>query len=168
MCGSYSIDIGYPRYVKGGKPMIKTVHPLAGGLAILIIGVFWTSTVLGELFATPAGVAAVKSAIAWGLLLLMPTIAAAGGTGFKLAGDRRAGPIGAKARRMPLIAANGILVLVPSALFLASKAKAAEFDAHFYAIQGLELLAGAVNITLLGLNIRDGLKMKGKSGHRRT
>ncbi len=36
-----------------------------------------------------------------------------------------------------------------------------EFDANFYAVQALELAAGAVNITLLGFNLRDGLRMKG-------
>jgi hypothetical protein len=47
------------------------------------------------------------------------------------------------------------------ALFLAYKATAVEFDASFYAVQALELAAGAVNITLLGFNLRDGLRMKG-------
>jgi hypothetical protein len=47
------------------------------------------------------------------------------------------------------------------ALFRACKAKAVEFDASFYAVQALELAAGAVNITLLGFNLRDGLRMKG-------
>ena len=70
--------------------------------------------------------------------------------------------IGAKIKRMPLIAANGILVLIPSALFLAFKAKAAEFDGAFYAVQTLELAAGAANITLLALNMREGLKLKGR------
>jgi hypothetical protein len=63
---------------------------------------------------------------------------------------------------MPLIAANGILVLIPSALFLAFKARAAEFDTSLYAVQALELAAGAANIALLGLNMRDGLTMKGR------
>lgn len=79
-----------------------------------------------------------------------------------MAKGRRAGLVGAKIRRMALIAANGILVLIPSALFLASKAGAAEFDTSFYAVQALELAAGAANITLLGLNMRDGLRMKGR------
>jgi hypothetical protein len=43
----------------------------------------------------------------------------------------------------------------------ASKARAAEFDTSFYAVEALELAAGAANIALLGLNMRDGLKMKG-------
>lgn len=67
---------------------------------------------------------------------------------------------------MPFIAANGILVLIPTATFLASEASAAEFDAGFYAVQALELVAGATNITLLGSNMRDGLKMRGSLRHR--
>ncbi len=50
---------------------------------------------------------------------------------------------------------------MPSALFLASKASAGEFDTNFYLAQALELAAGAANITLLSLNMRDGLKLKG-------
>ena len=83
------------------------------------------------------------------------------GPGFAMSKGRRGGLAGAKFKRMPWIAANGILVLIPSALFLASKARVAEFDTSFYAVQALELVAGGANITLLGLNMRDGLKMKG-------
>lgn len=68
----------------------------------------------------------------------------------------------AKRRWAGLIGANGILVLVPVALFLVSNARAAEFDTIFYAIQALELGAGAANIAQLGRNMRDGPKMKGR------
>jgi hypothetical protein len=142
--------------------MIKIIHPVAGVLAILTIATFWLSTALSELFASEAIVTVVKTAIPWGFLLLIPALAAAGGSGFALAKGRRAGLIATKIKRMPLIAANGILVLIPSALFLASKARATEFDASFYAVQALELAAGAANITLLGLNMHDGLRMKGR------
>jgi hypothetical protein len=94
--------------------------------------------------------------------LLIPALAVAGGSGFALAKGPRGGLVGAKMKRTPLIAANGIQVLIPSALFLASKARAGEFNTTFYAVQALELVAGAVNITLPGLNMRDGLKMKGR------
>jgi hypothetical protein len=70
-----------------------------------------------------------------------------------------------KARRMKGVAANGLLVLLPSAFVLASWANAGRFDGAFYALQGLELVAGAVNITLLALNMRDGLRL---AGRRRT
>ena len=76
---------------------------------------------------------------------------------------KRRGPlVETKKKRMPIIAANGILILIPSALFLSFKAQAGAFDTWFYAIQALELVAGAVNFTLLGLNMRDGLRMTGK------
>ncbi len=142
--------------------MIKIIHPTAGVLAILTIATFWLSTAFAELFASPAVVTAVKTAIPWGFLLLIPALAAAGGSGFFLAKGRNTGLIGAKIKRMPIIAANGILILVPSALYLASKARAGEFDTAFYAVQALELAAGAANFALLALSMRDGLKMKGR------
>lgn len=141
--------------------MIKLIHPVAGAVAIATIATFWLSTALSELFGSPAVVTSVKTAIPWGFLLLIPALAAAGGSGVVLAAGRRAGLIGAKLKRMPLIAANGVLVLIPSAFFLASRAQAAEFDAAFYAVQALELIAGATNIVLLGLNMRDGMNMRG-------
>jgi hypothetical protein len=142
--------------------MIKSIHPVAGAVALATIATFWVPTALTELFASHAVITSVKTAIPWGFLLLIPALDVAGGSGLALAKGRRAGLIDAKFKRMPFIAANGILVLIPSALFLASKAQAAELDAAFYAVQALELATGATNITLLGLNMRDGLKMKGR------
>lgn len=142
--------------------MITIMHPVAGTVALLTISTFWLSTVLAELLASEATLVAIKMAIPWGLLLLVPMLAAAGGSGFSLAKGRRAGLVGGKIKRMSVIAANGILILIPAALFLAQKAGRAEFDGAFYAVQALELVAGALNIALLGLNMRDGLKMRGR------
>jgi len=143
--------------------MTKIVHPLAGALAILTIATFWLSTVFSELFGSQTVITSVKTAIPWGFLLLVPALAAAGGSGFALARERRgAALVASKMKRMRIIAANGILILMPSALFLASKATAGEFDAAFYALQALELVAGATNLALLGLNMRDGLKLTGR------
>ena len=68
----------------------------------------------------------------------------------------------AKQRRMKMVAVNGLLVLLPSALLLARWASAGRLDAGFYALQGLELVAGATNITLLALNLRDGRRLAGR------
>jgi hypothetical protein len=92
--------------------MIKTIHPLAGALALFTIATFWLSTTSAELFASEATVIIVKTAIPWGFLVLIPALMAAGGSGFTLAGKRRGRIIGTKIRRMPLIAANGILILI--------------------------------------------------------
>jgi hypothetical protein len=142
--------------------MIKIVHRVAGAVAILTIATFWFSSLLTELFASPETVIRVKTAIPWGLLVLVPALAAAGASGFTLAKGRRGGVLGSKARRMPFIGANGLLILVPAALFLAAKARAAEFDAVFHAVQAVELVAGAANLVLLGLNVRDGLRLSGR------
>tara|TARA_B100000678_G_scaffold262822_1_gene245254 strand:- start:19293 stop:19766 length:474 start_codon:yes stop_codon:yes gene_type:complete len=142
--------------------MVKIIHPVAGAIALLTISIFWLSTVIGELFGSVSMIVAIKSAIPWGFLLLIPALAATGGTGFNLSNGRRPKLITTKIRRTAVCAANGLLVLVPSALFLAFKARAGELDAVFYAVQALELVAGAVNITLLGLNMRDGFRMKGR------
>ena len=50
-------------------------------------------------------------------------------------------------------------MLVPSAFSRAARAADGLFDAAFYAVQGVELVAGAVNLGLMGLNIRDGFAM---------
>lgn len=139
--------------------MPRIIHPLAGLVAILTIATFWLSTAISELFASQATVIAVKTAIPWGFLLLVPALAATGGSGFFLSKGQRQGLVGVKLKRMPFIGANGLLVLIPAALFLASKAKAGEFDTAFYAVQALELAAGALNITLLGLSMRDGMAL---------
>jgi len=140
----------------------KTIHPIAGALAVLMIVTFWVSTVTTELFGPTSAVVAVKTAIPWAFLLLIPALAAAGGSGIRLARGRTGGLAGVKRRRMPLIAANGLIVLMPAALFLAAKARAGDLDVAFYTVQVVELIAGAVNIALLGLNMRDGLRMTGR------
>ena len=142
--------------------MTRIVHPVAGTLALVTIVTFWTSTVLVELFGSHAAIVAVKTSIPWGFLILVPAMAAVGASGFRLAGGRMGGVLGAKRRRMPVIGANGLLILMPAAFYLAAKASAGEFDTMFYTVQAVELVAGAVNITLLSLNMRDGLRMKGR------
>ena len=142
--------------------MTKLVHRFAGIIALLTIATFWLSTVFAELFASDATVRAVKMAVPWGFFFLVPALAAAGASGFAAAKGKRGRVIDKKIRRMPFIAGNGLLVLIPSAFFLSSKASAAEFDATFYVVQVIELIAGATNIMLLGLNMRDGFKLTGR------
>lgn len=139
--------------------MLKIVHPVAGMIATLTIATFWLSTAISELFLSEAAVIAVKTAIPWGFLILVPALAATGGSGFAWSKGQRQGLVGAKLKRMPFIALNGLLILIPAALFLASKARAGEFDTTFYVVQAVELIAGAANLTLLGMGMRDGLRL---------
>ncbi len=146
--------------------MKKIVHPIAGAIALLTIATFWISTVVVELFGSEAAVIAVKTSIPWGFLILVPALAATGGTGMAMVRRARGGLVGQKFRRMPVIAANGILILIPSALYLSYKASTGSFDATFYAVQALEQIAGAVNLSLITLNIRDGMRISGRIGKR--
>ena len=142
------------------------LHLAAAVAGLMLIAAFWTSTIIVELFADATAVATLKQAILWGMLALIPAMAAAGASGFRLGGSSKAPVITAKRRRMMPIAANGIVVLVPSAFFLAARAAAGDFDTAFYAVQAVELLAGAINISLMSLNMRDGLAMTSRRRRR--
>lgn len=148
--------------------MKSKLHGIFGAMALLCIATFWLSTVVSELFLTQASVVAVKNAVLTGMWLLIPAMAATGGSGFSLAKGRGGRLVDVKMRRMKGVAANGLLVLLPSAFVLASWANAGRFDGAFYALQGVELLAGAVNITLLLLNMRDGLRLTGRLSPKRS
>lgn len=143
--------------------MLKQAHFIARLLATLTIVTFCLSTVIVELFGSHESVATVKALIVMpGLFVLVPAIAATGGSGFFLSKTRQGRLVETKKKRMLFITANGLLVLIPCAIFLKRWSAAGAFDSTFYLVQGLELLAGAVNLTLMGLNIRDGLKMSGR------
>jgi hypothetical protein len=145
--------------------MAKTLHLIAGLLGTLTIAVFFLSTIIVELFGSHQTAATVKSLIVMpGLFILVPAIAATGGSGFALSKSWKGRLIEAKKKRMPFIVGNGLLVLLPSALILDRWASAGIFDGSFYLVQVVELLAGATNLTLMGMNIRDGLRMSGRLG----
>lgn len=141
--------------------VVKTrIHALAGLLAMLTIAAFWLSTLISELFLSVQAVVWVKQAIALGLFVLIPLLMITGGSGFALGRNSEHPAIRQKRRRMPFIAMNGLLILVPVALYLSWKARAGAFDGGFYTVQALELLAGAANLLLMGLNARDGMRLR--------
>ena len=143
--------------------MINKIHPVAAVIATLCIATFFASTILVELFGSHESIAMVKNLIVMpGLFILVPAIAITGGTGFALSKNRKGRLVGNKQKRMRFIGANGLLVLLPAAIVLDQWASSGSFDTKFYIVQGLELLAGATNLLLMSLNMRDGLTMAGK------
>ena len=52
--------------------MTKTIHPIAGAVALLTILCFWLATAISEMFSGPAVVTTVKTLIPWGFLILIP------------------------------------------------------------------------------------------------
>lgn len=143
--------------------MKPVVHAIAGTTAMLTIATFWISTLVSELFLDHAAVAAVKhSIVTYGLAVLVLAMASTGGSGFALAQARNGRLLEQKKKRMPIIALNGVLVMIPSAVFLNHKATAGELDGLFYAVQVIELMVGLVQLTLMSMNFRDGLKLAGR------
>jgi len=143
--------------------MPKRAHFFAGILATACIATFFLSTIVVEVCGSRPSVANLKSLIVMpGLWILVPSIAITGSSGLFLAKTRKGRIVDSKKRRMPIIAANGLLILIPCAVVLNRWAAAGAFDATFYIVQAVELLAGASNLTLMGLNIRDGLRLSGR------
>ena len=127
--------------------MKPVLHAASGTLAMLCIASFWVSTAVSELFLDHSAVAFVKRAIVFGLFLLVPLLILTVLTGTILGKGRKEPLIAKKTRRMRVVAANGLLVLVPAA---------------FFAVQSVELAVGIVQMVLMGLNLRDGLRLSGK------
>ena len=148
--------------------MKTRIHAIAGAVGLLMIFTFWTSTVISELFGSYETIAAVKGWILKGMFILIPAMAIVGGSGMSLGAGRSERLVSSKKKRMPIIAANGILILLPMAFFLEAKASAGTFDTLFYVLQGVELIAGATNLTLMGLNMRDGLSLSGRNSRAST
>ncbi|MFM2074369.1 MAG: hypothetical protein RJB34_674 [Pseudomonadota bacterium] len=142
--------------------MKSRAHAIFGSIAMLCIFTFWTSTLISELFLSQSVMVAVKGMILQAMWILIPAMVVTGGSGFSLAKGRSGRLVESKKKRMPFIALNGLLVLLPSAIYLHSKAQSGVFDTSFYAIQAVELVAGAVNLWLLSKNMYEGLKLAGR------
>lgn len=143
------------------KKLVK-LHAASGMAATALIAIFWTSTIAVELLGSTSAIASVKTAIAWAMVAMVPLMATTGITGARLAGANAKGAVAAKLKRMKIIGANGLCVLVPSAIYLAAQANAGMFDGVFYIVQAAELVAGAVNLALMTINVRDGFRLSGR------
>ena len=139
--------------------MKSKAHAIAGLIALLTICTFWVSTMISEIFGSADQIILVKSTILLAMFILIPAIAITGASGFALGGKWKLPQITKKKGRMKIIAANGILILLPAAFFLSARAQNNNFDAIFIAVQIIEMIAGAINIALILLNMRDGIAL---------
>jgi hypothetical protein len=136
------------------------IHVAAALAATLTILCFLMLAIGAEL--VPQHLAAIRRGIAWGLLVLVPALAATGITGYQLARNHRGRLVSDKLQRMQLVALNGLVVLVPGALWLAYRAEAGMTEGVFRIVQLVEIAAGATNFCLLLHNLRDGLRLSGR------
>ena len=143
--------------------MKSKIHKIGSLVATVCIAIFFTSTLLVELLGSEDMVAFVKSLIVMpGIFILVPAMAITGATGFALAKERKGRVLEAKRKRMPIIAIIGMFILLPAAIYLNSWAAEGMFDIKFYILQAIELVAGAINLTLMIKSMKDGKKLAGK------
>ena len=130
------------------RPLLVRVHLVAAVGAVAVIVTFLTSSAVTELIGTPGEVRLLRHGIMLGLPALIGCLATAALTGRRLGGQSRAPVVRRKQRRMQLIAAAGLVVLIPCAVVLNYRAMGA--------LEFVELAAGGLNLALLVLNFRDG------------
>jgi hypothetical protein len=138
------------------------IHLVASVAALAIVASFLVSSAAVKVFGDESDIRAAKRWILAMLVVLIPVMAAAGVSGRRLAGRSRAAVVRRKLRRMQAIGATGLLVLVPCAIALQRLAAQNDFGLAFATVQGVELLGGTVNLTLLILNFRDGMALRTK------
>jgi hypothetical protein len=134
------------------RPILVRVHLAAAVGALVIISAFLVSGAATELFGSPGDVRVLRHVILLGLPLLIGCLAATALTGRRLAGRSRAPVVRRKQRRMQVVAAAGLMVLVPCAValnYLPGSAAAG-------ALEITEIVVGGLNLALLALNFRDG------------
>ncbi len=144
--------------------MKSAIHAIAGVLGFLCVLTFGTSTVLTQMFGSVEALASVRGAIFAGLFVQVFALLVAGGSGMSLLGKRTDSLALEKQKRGPRAFMTSLLVLLPSAYFLWSWAAAGTLHGWFYGVQALELGAGLFCAVMIGLNIRDGLALRGRIG----
>ncbi|MGR5149236.1 hypothetical protein ACQKP8_22175 [Photobacterium alginatilyticum] len=139
--------------------ILKKAHKYAAVCALLLIVTFFTSSVVVDLWGDLAMITRVKQAIWSCVLLLVIAMMTTGITAKKLYKAKPKGIFAKKELRMKVAAANGVIILLPAAYFLAVWSANGQFDQVFWTVQIIELIAGFINAVLIGLNIRDGIRL---------
>jgi hypothetical protein len=146
---------------RASRSRLVAWHAGASWLAFGLLLGFWSSSAGAEWVGDHATILRVKTAILATIPGLVGALVTAGATGARLAGN---GPpsrtLVIKQVRMKVMAANGAGILVPSAVVLWWLASQPILTTAFYWLQAVELTAGAVNLTLLALNLRDGRRLR--------
>ncbi len=144
------------------------LHAVAGVVGFLLALTFVTSTVVSLSIQNMQAVAIVKTAIFGGMFALILALLGAGASGVSLLGKRTDSLALTKQRRGPIAFMTSFFVLLPSATFLWWRASGSPLDTLFYVVQAVELAGSSVVLTMIGLNIRDGLALRGRIGVRGT
>ncbi|GIC78850.1 hypothetical protein [Moritella sp. F3] len=138
---------------------LKKIHKTAAIFAFLFITSFLTSTIVADFFATPQQIAHVKSSVLMFIPGLILAMMITGISAAKLYPGVAKGPFKVKQTRMKIAAINGVFILLPAAIVLAKWSGLGQFNDLYWTVQIVEIIAGMVNLAMIGLNIRDGIRL---------
>ncbi len=134
--------------------MRRYIYNFASVLAVFLIAIFMLATITAELNGNRNFILIVKTDILLTLPILILSIILTGILGRLIPGGN-IDVIRRKRRRLTIIAPIGLFILIPCAITLRALAAAHNFGIFFATLQGLELIGGAINLTLLSLNARE-------------
>lgn len=143
------------------RKTILRIHFLATIVAVMTILSFFSISLYAEILGEKTLIKTVKEFILFALpimIISMPSLAISGN---KLAGKSKNSLIIQKSRRMKFIMFNGF-VLVFLAIYLYYRSHYREIDNTFFLLQLTEFAFGLINLTLIGLNARNGMQLSGK------
>tara|TARA_R110002020_G_scaffold150915_2_gene327799 strand:+ start:716 stop:1186 length:471 start_codon:yes stop_codon:yes gene_type:complete len=143
------------------RKSILTAHIIGTIMAVLTIGCFFGFSLIAEIRGNPEFIKQVKTGVLYCLPILLFAMPMLGITGKKLAGSSKSPIVVTKMKRMKFVAFNGI-ILISLAVYLYFRANENNIDSTFLGVQIIELLFGAINLTMLGLNIKDGMLLSGR------
>jgi hypothetical protein len=156
-------------YILHGKPynwrelmsrkLLARLHLSGAAGALAVITAFLAASAAIEPFGDAGELRDLRQGILVALPVLIACLATAALTGRRLAGRSRAVVVRRKQRRMQVVAAAGLLVLIPCAVALDVLAAGTASGGLVAALEVTEFLAGGLNLTLLALNFRDGRAM---------
>ena len=118
------------------------IHAIAGIIGFLTILTFWSSTLLSEVFGSHATIAWVKGMILQGMFILIPAMIIVGASGMSLGKQSFHPLVAKKKKRMPFIALNGLLILLPAAFFWKQKLQPVSLSVAFTRCRQLNCLPG--------------------------
>jgi len=142
--------------------MKNTMHAAAGVLGFVLVATLAAGTVVSWATGAPDTIATVKAFNFWSMFPLLVMLAGAGATGMSLLGKRKDPVALTKQLRGPRAFMTNLLVVLPVAWFLKDWSSMGDFDTTYYVLQGAELLAQGFCLVQIGLNIRDGLALRGR------
>lgn len=141
------------------RRLSRLVHVLAGTGAMLVIALLLATSLQVLVGAGPGGHGAHRAWVVEMLFVLVPCLALAGLSGWRLSPPGARGVVARKMWRMRLVALIGLFVLVPLALVLDHLARQGAAGAGVLALELAELAFGSLNLVLLAGNLRDGLRL---------